>query len=62
MYPPGIYPTAIVKQIVEGSFDVPDKMDDATSLIIEKRGRIGVQLTNNNDIMITTTTEKFQYF
>ena len=61
MYPPVIYPTAIIKQIVEGSFDVPDKMDDATSLIIEKRGRIGVQLTNN-DIMITTTTEKFQYF
>ena len=34
----------IAQQIVEGSFEIPDELDDDTALILEEIGRIGVQL------------------
>jgi len=51
----------IAKQLVEGSYEIPDEVDDATALILEEIGRVGVQLTNG-DINITITAEEFQYF
>lgn len=51
----------IAKQIVEGRYTVPDEVDDATALIINKNGRLGVQLTSG-DLKIDINPEEFQYF
>ena len=32
--------------MIEGSFQIPDEIDDAKALILEEIGKIGVQLTN----------------
>ena len=50
----------IAQQIVEGSFEIPDELDDATALILEEIGRIGVQLSNG-EVTIEITAEEFQY-
>ena len=34
--------SAIAQQIIEGSYDIPDEVDDATALILEEIGRIGI--------------------
>ena len=46
---------------MEGSYEIPDDLDDATTLILEEIGRLGVQLTNG-EITIEITPEEFQYF
>ena len=51
----------IAQQLVQGKHDIPDKTDDASALILEEIGRIGVQLTNG-EIAITITLEEFQCF
>lgn len=51
----------IAQQLAEGSFKIPDEISDATALILEKIGRIGMQMTNG-DVTITITQEEFQYF
>ena len=51
----------IAQQIVEGRFEVPDEVDDATALVLEEIGRIGIQLSNG-DVSIDITPEEFQYF
>ena len=53
--------TDIAQQIVEGSFEIPDEIDDSTALILEEIGKIGVKMTNG-DVTITITPEEFQYF
>ncbi len=51
----------IAKQIIEGSFDIPDEVDDSTALILEEIGRIGVRLSNG-EIDIEISPEEFRYF
>ena len=51
----------ITKQLIKGTYDIPDKVNDATALILEEIGRIGVQVTNGEQT-ITISTEEFQYF
>jgi len=51
----------IARQLVEGSFVIPDELDDATVLILEKIDRIGDQLSNG-EVIIEITAEEFQYF
>jgi len=51
----------IAQQIVEGSSEIPDELDDATALILEEMGRIGVQLSNG-EVTIKIIAEEFQYF
>ena len=51
----------IAQQIVEGSFEIPDELDDATALIPDEIGQIGVQLSNG-EVTIKITAEEFQYF
>ena len=53
--------TELAAQIVEGKFEAPDELDDATCLILEEIGRLGVQLTNG-EVTITITKEEFQIF
>ena len=42
-------------------FDIPDEVDDATAMILEEIGEIGIQLTNG-EITVEITKEEFQYF
>jgi len=51
----------IATQIVEGTYNIPDKVDDATALVLEEIGHIGVELYNG-DVTISITPEEFQYF
>ena len=53
--------TEVAQQIIEGTFEIPDEIDDATALVLEEIGRIGVQMTNG-EITLTITPEEFQYF
>ena len=53
--------TEIVQQIVEGSFDIPDEIDNSTALILEEIGRTGVKMTNGG-VIITITPNEFKYF
>ena len=51
----------IAQQLIEGKFDVPDDINDATALILEEIGRIGVQVSNGN-LIIGISADEFQYF
>ena len=51
----------IAQQLVEGRYDIPDELDDATALILQENGRVGIQLTNG-EVTIEITPEEFQYF
>ncbi len=53
--------TDIAKQLVEGSYEIPDEVDDVTALLLEEIGRIGIQMTNG-DISVTISPEEFTYF
>ena len=53
--------TEIAQQLIEGTYDIPDEVDDATTLILEEIGRIGMQMTNG-DITVTISPEEFQHF
>ena len=53
--------TEVAQQIIEGTFEIPDEIDDATALVLEEIGRIGVQMTSG-EITLTITPEEFQYF
>ena len=46
---------------MEGRFEIPDEVDDATALILEEIGNIGIKLSNG-DITIDITKEEFQIF
>ncbi len=41
--------TEIARQIAESTYDydIPDKVDDVTALVLEEIGRIGVQMSND---------------
>ena len=36
----------VVQQLVEGCYDIPEELDDATTLILEEIARVSVKLTN----------------
>ena len=53
--------TEVSQQIIEGTFKIPDEIDNATALMLEEIRRIRVHMTNG-EIMQTITPEEFQYF
>ena len=53
--------TEIAQQIIEGTFDIPDEIEEDTAEILEEIGSIGVQLTNGS-ICIVITPEKFKQY
>jgi len=53
--------STIAQQIMEGTFGIPDEINDATVLILEEIGRIDVKLSNG-EITIDITKEEFQHF
>ena len=53
--------TDVAKKIVEGNFDFPEELDEATVAVLEEIGRIGVELTNGV-ISIVISPEEFRHF
>ena len=53
--------TEIAQQIVEGTFDIPDEIDEATAETLEEIGSMGFQLTNGS-ICIVITPEEFRKY
>ena len=53
--------TEIAQQIVEGTFDIPDVIDEATAKILTEIGSMGIQLTNGS-VSIDITPEEFQQY
>jgi hypothetical protein len=51
----------IAQKIIKGTFDIPDEIDNATTLILEEIGKIGVQLSNGK-VKIEITKEELQNF
>ncbi len=51
----------IAQQLIEGTYDIPDEVDNATALVLEEIGQVGVQLTNG-DVTIEITPKEFQHF
>ena len=51
----------IANQLVEGTYKIPDEVDDATALILEEIGRIGVKLSDG-EVTVTIPPEEFRYF
>ena len=53
--------TQIAEQIIEGTYEAPDDVDDATALILDEIGKIGVRMKNGGTT-IDITPEEFRYF
>ena len=53
--------TEIAQQLVEGRYELPEDLDDATTLLLQEIGRVGIQLTNG-EVKIDISPEEFQYF
>ena len=53
--------TKIAQQIIEGIFDTPDEIDEATAEILDEIGSIGIQLTNSS-ISINIIPEEFRQY
>ena len=51
----------IAQQLVEGRYELPEDLDDATTLLLQEIGRVGIQLTNG-EVKIDISPEEFQYF
>ena len=54
--------TEIAQQIVEGTFDIPDEINEATAEILEGIGSMGVLPTNGTICIIITPEEIRQYW
>ena len=53
--------TDTARQILNGTFPIPDEVDDITTIILEEIGRIG-GLTQSGGIDSTVTPDDFRYF
>ena len=51
----------IAEQILNGTFITPSDLDDATALVLEYIGHIGMQVRNGETI-VTISADKFYYF
>ena len=53
--------TDTASQIINGTFPIPDEVDDITTIILEEIGRIG-GLTQSGGIDYTVSLDDFRYF
>ena len=51
--------TEVAKQILEGTYEIPDDIDDATALILDEIARIGMEIVSHDREKITITPEDF---
>ena len=52
----------IARQIITGTYDIPDDLDPATKLILEEIGRMGVKIVNEEGSEIEISPEEFKDF
>ena len=52
----------IARQIITGTYNIPEEMDTATKLILEEIGRMGVKIVNGEGRKIEITSEDFKLF
>ena len=52
----------ISRKIITGTYNIPEKMDTATKLILEEIGRMGVKIVNREGSKIEITPEDFKLF
>jgi hypothetical protein len=50
------------RQIITGTYDIPDKLNRATEMILEEIGRMGVRIVNEEGAEIEITPEDFKQF
>ena len=51
--------TEIAQQIIEGTFDIPEEIDEATAEILEDIGSMGIRMTNGS-VSIPISPEEFR--
>ena len=51
----------IAQQIIKSTFNIPNKANNVTSILIKETRKV-VVLVTNRDITFTTTKEDFQFF
>jgi hypothetical protein len=54
--------TEVAKQILEGTYEIPDDIDDATALILDEIARIGMEIVSHDGEKITITPEDFRRY
>ena len=52
----------LARSILDGTFEIPDDMDDATALILEEIGKMGLKIINGEGKEIIITPEDFVKF
>ena len=52
----------IARAIVDGKYDIPPELDEATRYILQEIGRMGKEIRKGEGHEITFTTEDFQTF
>ena len=52
----------IARQIITGTFEIPDDIDPATTKILEEIGRIGMKIVNEEGSEIEISPEEFKQF
>ncbi len=53
---------SLAEAIIMGTCEIPSDMDPATTIILEKIGRLGVKLVNKEGTKIIITPEDFKIF
>ena len=54
--------TEVAAQILDGTYDIPDEVDDATVVLLEEIARLGLQLVNGKGEKFVVTPEDFQRY
>jgi hypothetical protein len=52
----------IARQIITGTYDIPEELDEATKMILREIGRMGVRIVNEEGAEIEITQEDFKKF
>ena len=52
----------VARSIIEGTYDIPTDLDNATKLILEEIGRIGMKIRNEEEQEIVISPEDFIWF
>ena len=52
----------VARQIITGTFEIPDDIDPATTKILEEIGRMGMKIVNEEGSEIEISPEEFKQF
>ena len=54
--------TEIAAQLLDGTFEIPDEVDDATEVLLNEIARLGIQLVNGKGDKFIVTPEDFRWY